>query len=108
MIGIVVFGLFVTGDSTFPRDPERNTLNRENRGDRILTIEVAVRFMQKEVVQGEYSVFVAECNLGIDQNSLGEEGDLTDVQLAKRKDLEWYRIFLVPGKPAKMGKIKDL
>ena len=60
-----------------------------------------------DLPEGEYSVFVAGCNLGIDQNSLGEEGDLTDEQLAKRKDLEWYRIFLVPGNPEKMGKLKD-
>ncbi|MEL6554862.1 MAG: hypothetical protein AAFQ63_15555 [Cyanobacteria bacterium J06621_11] len=57
--------------------------------------------------KGDYSVFVAGCNIGIDQLSLGEDADLTDEQIAVRKDLEWYRIFLVPGKPVQQGRIKD-
>ncbi|NJK72040.1 MAG: hypothetical protein HC926_01080 [Synechococcaceae cyanobacterium SM2_3_60] len=57
--------------------------------------------------QGEYSVFVAGCNLGTDQLSLGENSVLTDVQLAQRKDLEWYRIVIVPGKPSQQGRLKD-
>ena len=57
--------------------------------------------------KGDYSVFVAGCNMGVDQLSLGEDNELTDEQLAERKDLEWYRIFLVPGKPIQQGRIKD-
>ncbi len=57
--------------------------------------------------KGDYSVFVAGCNIGVDQLSLGEDGDLTDEQLATRKDLEWYRIFIVPGKPIQQGRLKD-
>ena len=57
--------------------------------------------------KGDYSVFVAGCNIGIDQLSLGEDNELTDEQLSARKDLEWYRIFIVLGKPVRQGRIKD-
>lgn len=57
--------------------------------------------------QGEYSVFVADCNFGVDQLSLGEDRVLTDEQLAQRQDLEWYRIVIVPGKPLQQGRLKD-
>lgn len=60
-----------------------------------------------EIPPGEYSAYVAGCNLGVDQYSLGEEGVLTDQQLAERNDLEWYRIFIVPGKPDQVGRLKD-
>lgn len=60
-----------------------------------------------DLPQGDYSVFVAGCNLGVDQNSLGEEDELTDEQLAHRKDVEWYRIFIVPGTPTQVGRLKD-
>lgn len=60
-----------------------------------------------DLPKGDYSVFVAGCNIGIDQLSLGEDTDLTDEQIAVRKDLEWYRIFLVSGKPVQQGRIKD-
>lgn len=60
-----------------------------------------------DVVEGEYAVYVAACNLGVDQHSLGEADELTDEQLAQRKDLEWYRLFIVPGKPAKVGRVKS-
>lgn len=59
-----------------------------------------------EVERGPYAVYVAGCNLGIDQNSLGEDEDLSDQQLAERKDLEWYRIFLVPGPTTRVGRVK--
>lgn len=61
-----------------------------------------------DLSKGDYSIFVAGCNIGIDQLSLGEEDELTDEQLAARKDLEWYRIFIVPGKPLQQGRIKDI
>ena len=38
-------------------------------------------------------------NLGIDQLSLGEDGKLTASEISLRKDIEWYRLFVVPGKP---------
>ncbi len=59
-----------------------------------------------DLPQGSYSAYVAGCNLGVDQNSLGEEDELTDEQLAQRKDVEWYRVFIVPGKPVNVGRIK--
>jgi len=60
-----------------------------------------------DVPDGEYSVYVAGCNLGVDQNSLSEEDELTDQQLAQRKDLEWYRLFIVPEKPGAVGRVKS-
>ena len=59
------------------------------------------------VPAGAYSAYVAGCNLGIDQNSLGEDDELTDEQLAQRKDVEWYRVFIVPGEPSQVGRLKD-
>src|SRR5690349_19481234 len=59
------------------------------------------------VASGDYAVYVAGRNLGIDQGSKGETALLTDEELAARKDLEWYRIFLVPGIPSCVGRLKD-
>lgn len=56
---------------------------------------------------GDYSVFVAAQNLGIDQLSLGEEAELSDRDIASRTDLERYRIFLVRGLPRREGRLKD-
>lgn len=60
---------------------------------------------------GEYAIYVAAQNLGVDQLSLGELndgcGDLADEELAVRKDLEWYRLFIVRGRPAQCGRIVD-
>jgi hypothetical protein len=56
---------------------------------------------------GDYALYSAAQNLGIDQNSLGEDGKLSDAELAARKDVEWYRLFLVPGKPAVEGRLVD-
>ncbi|WP_299395326.1 hypothetical protein [Pelagibius sp.] len=61
-----------------------------------------------EVGPGDYAVFVAGQNIGTDLLSLGEQQTLSDAELAARKDLEWYRIVLVPGIPAETGRIKDL
>ena len=65
-----------------------------------------------KVEPGEYAVYVAAQNLGIDQLSLGELNDdanaqLSDVELAARKDVEWYRIFLVAGRPTHRGRLVD-
>jgi hypothetical protein len=54
---------------------------------------------------GDYTVYVAANNLGIDQLSPGEDHKLTDAEIAARKDIEWYRLFLVPGKPEVEGRI---
>jgi hypothetical protein len=59
------------------------------------------------IVSGDYGVYVAGQNLGIDQYSKGETVPLTDEELAARRDLEWYRIFLVPGIPSQVGRLKD-
>jgi hypothetical protein len=60
-----------------------------------------------DIPEGNYAVYVAGQNLGIDLHSKGEKVRLTDEELAARKDLEWYRIFLVPGIPSQMGRLKD-
>ena len=60
-----------------------------------------------DIPKGDYAAYVAGQNLGIDLNSTGETADLTDEELAARKDLEWYRIFLVPGIPSRIGRLKD-
>ena len=64
------------------------------------------------VEPGEYGVYFAAQNLGIDQLSLGELNDnsnlaLTDAELAARKDVEWYRLFLVAGRPGQLGRLVD-
>jgi len=64
------------------------------------------------VEPGEYAVYFAAQNLGVDQLSLGElrEEDgvqLTDEEYALRKEFEWYRLFIVRGRPAKCGRIVD-
>ena len=56
---------------------------------------------------GDYAIYVAAQNLGVDQLSLGEDAQLTDVEIAARKDIEWYRLFLVPGKPETEGRLVD-
>ena len=57
-----------------------------------------------EIPSGEYSLFVAGKNLGVDQHSLGEATELSDDEIARRRDLEWYRIFIVPGSPVRVGR----
>jgi hypothetical protein len=60
-----------------------------------------------EIAKGDYAVYVAGQNLGIDQHSLGEDKKLSDAEIAACKDAEWYRIFLVPGLPSREGRLKD-
>lgn len=64
--------------------------------------------LSAKIDAGDYALYVAGQNIGVDLLSLGEEGDLTDSELAARKDLEWYRIFIVPGVPDSDGRIKDV
>ncbi len=56
---------------------------------------------------GDFSVYVAGQNLGVDLALLDEQGPLSDAELALRTDLEWYQIFVVPGVPIAEGRIKD-
>jgi hypothetical protein len=60
-----------------------------------------------EIAPGDYAIYVAAQNLGIDQLSIGEDHKLTDAELSKRKDVEWYRLFVVPGKPETEGRLID-
>jgi hypothetical protein len=59
------------------------------------------------ITPGDYTVYVAAQNVGIDQSTLGEYFKLADAEIARRKDIEWYRLFLVPGKPATEGRVVD-
>lgn len=49
--------------------------------------------------KGDYSIFVAGSNIGIDQISLGEDDKLTDEQLAERKDLGLFRPYYAGLRP---------
>jgi hypothetical protein len=60
-----------------------------------------------DVAKGDYAAYLAGQNLGVDQRSKCEDVSLTDEELAVRKDLEWYRIYLVPGIPGHEGRLKD-
>ena len=48
--------------------------------------------LSAEIEPGDYAIYAATQNLGIDPLSLGEEGKLTDSELSLRKDIEWYRL----------------
>jgi hypothetical protein len=60
------------------------------------------------VEKGDYTIYVAGKNLGVDQLSLGEETELTDDEYKERLDLERYSIFIVVGKPTVEGKVQDV
>jgi hypothetical protein len=63
--------------------------------------------LSEEIEPGDYGIYVAAQNLGIDQLSLGESEKLTDSEISVRKDIEWYRLFVVPGKPETEGRLID-
>jgi hypothetical protein len=54
-----------------------------------------VPVISAEIGKGDYAAYIAGQNLGFDQLSLGEDGKLTDAELAARKDLEWYRTLVM-------------
>lgn len=60
------------------------------------------------IERGNYALYFAGNNMGVDQMSLEEDDELTDQQLAARKDLEHYQIYLVEGVPDKFGRLKDV
>lgn len=60
-----------------------------------------------EIEPGEYAIYAAGQNLGTDQLSLGETAKLSDSEIAERRDIEWYRLFLVPGQPDFEGRVVD-
>jgi hypothetical protein len=60
-----------------------------------------------EIPNGNYAAYVAGQNIGVDLTSKGESVRPGDQELAVRKDLEWYRVFLVPGTPSHVGRLKD-
>ena len=63
--------------------------------------------LSAEIEPGDYGIYVAAQNLGIDQLSLGENHMLTDSEISVRKDVEWYRLFIVPGRPETEGRLID-
>jgi hypothetical protein len=63
--------------------------------------------LSAEIEPGDYGIYVAAQNLGIDQLSLGENHKLTDSEISVRKDIEWYRLFVVSGKPETEGRLID-
>lgn len=73
----------------------------------VMSVVDAVPALSLTIPPGEYSVFVAGNNLGVDQKALGEEAELSDQELAQRRDLEWYRVFVVPGSPSQTGRLRD-
>lgn len=60
-----------------------------------------------DIERGDYAVYAAAQNLGIDQSSLGETAKLSNAEIAERRGFEWYRLFLVPGKPEFEGRVVD-
>ena len=60
-----------------------------------------------DIAPDDYTVYFAAQNIGVDQLSLGEKSKLTDDEIAARKDIEWYRLFLMPGKPDREGRLVD-
>jgi hypothetical protein len=73
----------------------------------IISVIDHVPVISADIAEGDYALYVAGQNLGVDQLRLGEDNRLSDAELAIRKDLEWYRLFLVPGAPAREGRLKD-
>jgi hypothetical protein len=73
----------------------------------VMSVIDHVPAISAEIARGNYSAYVAGQNLGIDLLSLGEDKRLSDAELASRKDVEWYGIFLVPGLPDREGRLKD-
>jgi len=73
----------------------------------VMSVVDAEPALSIQVDVGDYSIYVAGKNLGVDLLSLGEDVDLSDSELAARKDLEWYKIFVVPGRPTEQGRLKD-
>jgi hypothetical protein len=73
----------------------------------VMSVVDAAPVLSLAIPLGEYSVFVAGNNLGVDQKALGEEDELSDHELSRRRDLEWYRVFVVPEAPSQTGRLRD-
>ncbi|KRR25311.1 hypothetical protein CQ14_09935 [Bradyrhizobium lablabi] len=80
-----------------------------SRGGKIHVMSVVDHqpVLSAEIEPGDYRIYAAAQNLGIDQLTLGEDGQLTDSEISLRKDIEWYRLFVVPGKPETEGRLID-
>ena len=63
--------------------------------------------LEMAIGKGDFSIYVAGQNFGVDQLSLGEEKEISDSELSLRKDLEWYSVYVVPGLPEREGRIRD-
>jgi hypothetical protein len=48
---------------------------------------------------GDFTVLCRRAKCWSRSSSPGEKSRLMDEQIAAHKDIEWYRLFLVPGKP---------
>jgi hypothetical protein len=73
----------------------------------VMSIIDQVPAISAEIPVGDYAAYFSAQNLGVDQRTLGEGRELSDAELAARKDLEWYRIFLVRGAPNHEGRLRD-
>jgi hypothetical protein len=71
----------------------------------VMSVVTVAPDLSAEIGAGDFAVYVAGQNLGVDQFSLGEDDELTDEQLAARRDLEWYRLYVVPGAPPRVGRL---
>lgn len=67
-----------------------------------------VAAIESDLPIGDYTVYIAAINLGVDQLSLGEDSELSDEEYKERYDIERYEIFIVAGKPNMEGKIRDV
>ena len=73
----------------------------------VMSVIDQVPAISVDIPPGDYAAYFAAQNLGVDQLTLGEDRKLSDTELAVRRDLEWYRIFLVRCVPDREGRLKD-
>src|SRR6185369_171508 len=102
--------LVATSKSPSPDERQRITcVHFSSRSGKIHVMSVVddQPLLSDEIEPGDYGIYVAAQNLGIDQLSLGDNDKLTDSEISVRKDIEWYRLFFVPGEPETEGRLID-